>query len=72
MFNATPICFWLLVHLACCAFRLALARAGSSIAARIAMMAITTSNFDQREGGPVRLCVFNAIWRQIIAVSQGY
>src|SRR5512143_118455 len=41
---ATPICFMLLWHCAALALSLALAKAGRSSAARIAMMAMTTSN----------------------------
>ena len=41
---ATPICFKLFTHLIRLAFLLALARVGSRIAARIPMMAITTSS----------------------------
>src|SRR6202012_2732897 len=37
-------CFWLLKHVACCARFLAEAKAGNNMAARIAMMAITTSS----------------------------
>ena len=44
MFNANPICFRLLVQEIWRAFSRAFANAGSSIAARIAMMAITTSS----------------------------
>src|SRR5437868_1889404 len=40
----TAICFWLERQLAMVPFCLALFRAGRSIAARMAMMAITTSN----------------------------
>src|SRR5579862_1178042 len=39
-----PICLMLLMQEVCFAFDLALARAGRSIAARIAIMAITTSS----------------------------
>src|ERR1017187_1999780 len=42
--EAIPICFLLLKHWACWAFLFAEASAGRSIAARIAIMAITTSN----------------------------
>ena len=41
---ARPICFWLLTHLMRCARALAFARAGKSMPARIAMMAITTNS----------------------------
>ena len=44
MFHARISCFWLLMQDDCVALSLALARAGSNMAARIAMMAITTSN----------------------------
>src|SRR5690348_7393200 len=37
-------CFWLLRHVDCCARFLAEVKAGSNMAARIAMMAMTTSN----------------------------
>src|SRR5713101_2293046 len=39
---ARPICFMLLMHEVCLAFDLDLARAGKSIAARLAMIAMTT------------------------------
>ena len=39
-----PICLMLPRHCVCLAFPFALARAGSNKPARIAMMAITTSN----------------------------
>src|ERR1700728_3076564 len=42
--HASPNCFSLLWHLVPCAWDFDLARAGSSIAARMAMIAITTSN----------------------------
>src|SRR5215471_5751884 len=42
--NASPICLLLLTQAMPLAFSLALVSAGRSIAARIAMMAITTSN----------------------------
>ena len=42
--NAMPICFSLFMQKICCALALACARAGRSMAARMAMMAITTSN----------------------------
>jgi len=41
---AIPYCLWLETHPICLALRLALARAGKSNAARMAMIAITTSN----------------------------
>jgi hypothetical protein len=41
---ANASCFWLLKQVACVALSFAFAKAGSSIAARIAMMAMTTSN----------------------------
>ena len=41
---ARPICRWLLMQLMPRALALALAKAGKSIPAKIAMMAITTSN----------------------------
>src|SRR5207249_10439569 len=44
MIRATPHCFMLLWHRALSALVLALASAGNSIPARIAMMATTTSN----------------------------
>ncbi len=44
MVLARASCFRLLVQLDCCAFAFALANAGKSIAARMAMMAMTTSN----------------------------
>src|ERR1700677_4678045 len=44
MVNANPSCFWLLRQLASVAFNLALAKTGSRIAARIAMIAITTNS----------------------------
>src|SRR5260370_42655104 len=44
MLHASVSCFWLLKHVAACALNLALDKAGSSIAARIAMIAMTTSN----------------------------
>src|SRR5665213_1844080 len=44
MIQPRPSCFILLIHWMPCAFCLALDKAGSSIAARIAMMAMTTSN----------------------------
>src|SRR5690606_4981716 len=42
MIVASPTWRMLLMHLVCCALALALARAGSSMLARIAMIAITT------------------------------
>jgi len=42
--EARTICFWLLAQAAPVAFDFALAKAGKSIPARIAMMAMTTSN----------------------------
>ena len=42
--NPRPNCFWLFKQLAPSALPLALARAGYSIPAKMAMMAITTSN----------------------------
>jgi hypothetical protein len=44
MVQASASCFWLLKHTAAVAFCFALLRAGNSIAARMAMMAITTSS----------------------------
>ena len=44
MNSARDICLRLLMHTACCPLRLAEDSAGSSIAARMAMMAITTSS----------------------------
>jgi hypothetical protein len=44
MFSAMPSSFRLLVQVVLCAWSLALAKAGNSIAARIAMMAITTKS----------------------------
>src|SRR5690348_3325826 len=44
MVHASVSCFWLLKHVAACALSFALLNAGSSIAARMAMIAITTSN----------------------------
>src|SRR5665213_4416392 len=44
MVNARAICFSLFKQKVCCALLLALAKAGSSIAARMAIMAMTTSN----------------------------
>src|SRR5215510_377878 len=44
MKQASPICFRLLVQLICFALSLALERAGNSMLARMAMMAITTSS----------------------------
>ena len=44
MSMAKPNCLTLFMHSACCPFCLALESAGSSIAARIAMMAMTTSS----------------------------
>src|SRR5579859_2799038 len=42
--HAIPSCFWLLTQVAPMAFNLALDNAGKSIAARMAMMAITTNS----------------------------
>ncbi len=39
-----PICFRLLIHLILCALLFAADKAGSNIAARMAMMAMTTSS----------------------------
>src|ERR1039457_1626866 len=51
---ATPICLWLLRQLMALAFSLALLKAGKSIAARMAMMAITTnSSIRVKPAGPV-------------------
>src|SRR6266540_3741624 len=44
MIAASAICFRLLTHLICWAFCLALLKAGRSMPARIAMMAITTKS----------------------------
>src|SRR6266404_3051659 len=44
MTHATVSCFWLLKHVAACALSFALLKAGSNIAARMAIIAITTSN----------------------------
>src|SRR5579862_4772574 len=44
MFNPSPHCRKLLKQEICCAFLLAADSAGNNIAARIAMMAMTTSN----------------------------
>src|SRR6516162_8319369 len=44
MIQANPNCFWLLMQVAVVALSFARLRAGSSIAARMAMMAMTTSN----------------------------
>src|SRR5271169_263273 len=44
MSRAVVICLTLLRQPVCCALRLAAASAGSNIAARMAMMAMTTSN----------------------------
>src|SRR5690349_19977415 len=44
MWNANPTCRELFRHALCLAFALALLRAGRSIAARIAMIAMTTSS----------------------------
>src|SRR5688572_1356452 len=44
MLIANPHCFWLLVQRVFCAFFLALARAGRSMPARMAIMAMTTSS----------------------------
>src|SRR5262245_10216296 len=44
MVNARPNCLRLLMHAVRCAFSLALDNAGSNMAARIAMMAMTTSS----------------------------
>src|ERR1035437_1177686 len=51
---AMPICLWLLRQLMALAFSLALLKAGKSIAARMAMMAITTnSSIRVKPAGPV-------------------
>src|ERR1700677_3307775 len=42
--QASANCFWLLKQVDCVAFSLARANAGSNIAAKMAIMAITTSN----------------------------
>src|ERR1700691_1192241 len=42
--QASANCFWLIKQVACVAFSLARANAGSNIAAKMAIMAITTSN----------------------------
>ena len=47
--NHVSNCFWLLMQFVRCARSLALASAGSSMAAKIAMIAITTSNSIRRE-----------------------
>src|SRR5437773_7066892 len=44
MVKERPICFWLFMQAVRCAFALDFANAGSNSAARIAMMAMTTSN----------------------------
>src|SRR5258708_10782895 len=44
MTHASVSCFWLLKHVAACALSFALLKAGNNIAARIAMIAMTTSN----------------------------
>src|SRR5437762_3103467 len=44
MMRERPICFWLFRHAMRCALALAFANAGSNSAARMAMMAMTTSN----------------------------
>src|SRR6266851_10364864 len=44
IFHASANCRWLFMHEMPCPFCLALARAGKSIAARMAMMAMTTSS----------------------------
>ncbi len=42
--HASPYCFWLLRQFAIYAFCFALAKAGNNIAAKMAMMAMTTNN----------------------------
>jgi hypothetical protein len=54
MTAAKVICLTLLKHLTCCAFAFARANAGRSIAAKIAMMAITT-NSSIKVNAPERL-----------------
>jgi hypothetical protein len=44
MIKAKPICLLLFMQDAACAFALAFAKAGNSIAAKMAMMAITTNS----------------------------
>src|SRR3954462_15098217 len=44
MMKERPICFWLFRQAVRCALALAFANAGSNSAARMAMMAMTTSN----------------------------
>jgi hypothetical protein len=44
MIKANPICLLLFIQEACCALALAFAKAGNSIAAKIAMIAITTNS----------------------------
>src|SRR5882724_876663 len=51
--SARHNCFWLLMQMADCALRLAAASAGKSIAARMAMMAITTSSSMRVKAGGV-------------------
>src|SRR5213593_3728617 len=58
---AVPICFRLLAHVACRAFSRAWAKTGKRIAAKMAMIAITTSN-------SIRV---NALRCRIVLVSSG-
>src|SRR5579859_2009281 len=85
MYIKTPSAIWrvLLAHIVCLAFSRAWAKTGNRIAARIAMMAITTSNSisvkpfvgccDERvrETGTID-CLLQVVWKGPCRQGQGW
>ena len=63
MIQAAAICFWLLMHCTFLAATFARASAGSSNAARMAMIAITTSSsMSVNPGRPFRMARMSLYW----------